>query len=218
MDFRSQDDTRESDNIRVELQPYLQSQYSSSTTIYQLLDDFRANIIPTKDILVFYDNIFNIATASGVGLDIWGERIVMKRTITDPATNVKYTLGDDDYRSLLYYKALANITDASLATLNYMLNKLFPDLNGVVFNVIQEKQYPDGTYYNSYPMHVRFIFSIYLTDVQLAVFRIGANLIVGAGVGWSLAMVDTDNTFGFNGSELQSFNNGVFDPYPDING
>lgn len=218
MDFRSQDDTRESDNIRVELQPYLQSQYSSSTTIYQLLDDFRANIIPTKDILVFYDNIFNIATASGVGLDIWGERIVMKRTITDPTTNVKYTLGDDDYRSLLYYKALANITDASLATLNYMLNKLFPDLNGVVFNVIQEKQYPDGTYYNSYPMHVRFIFSIYLTDVQLAVFRIGANLIVGAGVGWSLAMVDTDNTFGFNGSELQSFNNGVFDPYPDING
>lgn len=65
-------------------------------------------------------------------------------------------------------------------------------------------------------MHVRFVFAMYLTDVQLAIFRIGANLIVGAGVGWSLVMIDTDNTFGFNGSLLQPFNNGVFDPYPPI--
>ena len=119
-------------------------------------------------------------------------------------------------RQLLYYKALANITDASLATLNYMLNKLFPELGGVVFNVIDEKQREDGTFYNNYPMHVRFVFAMYLTDVQLAIFRIGANLIVGAGVGWSLVMIDTDNTFGFNGSLLQPFNNGVFDPYPNL--
>lgn len=69
MDFRGQEDVRECDNIRVELQPYIQSQYGSSTTIYQILDDFRANIDPSKDMLVFYDNIFNIATANGVGLN-----------------------------------------------------------------------------------------------------------------------------------------------------
>lgn len=34
--------------------------------------------------LVFYDNIFNIATANGVGLDVWGEILVIGRTITDP--------------------------------------------------------------------------------------------------------------------------------------
>lgn len=214
MDFRGQEDVRECDNIRVELQPYIQSQYGSSTTIYQILDDFRSNINPSKDMLVFYDNIFNIATANGVGLDVWGEILVIGRTITDPINGKKFTLEDDEYRSLLYYKALANITDASLATLNYMLNKLFPELGGVVFNVIDEKQREDGTFYNNYPMHVRFAFAMYLTDVQLAIFRIGANLIVGAGVGWSLVMIDTDNTFGFNGSLLQPFNNGVFDPYP----
>lgn len=214
MDFRGQEDVRECDNIRIELHPYIQSQYGSSTTIYQILDDFRSNINPSKDMLVFYDNIFNIATANGVGLDVWGEILVIGRTITDPINGKKFTLEDDEYRSLLYYKALANITDASLATLNYMLNKLFPELGGVVFNVIDEKQREDGTFYNNYPMHVRFVFAMYLTDVQLAIFRIGANLIVGAGVGWSLVMIDTDNTFGFNGSLLQPFNKGVFDPYP----
>lgn len=214
MDFRGEEDVRESDDIREELQPYIQSQYSSSATICKILDDFRNNIDPTKDMLVFYDNVFNIATAIGAGLDVWGEILVMGRTITDPVTGEKFTLDDNEYRSLLYYKALANITNASLATLNYMLNKLFPQLGGVVLNVIDEKQRADGTYYNNYPMHIRFIFSVYLTAEQLAIFRIGASLIVGAGVGWSLVMVDRANTFGFNGSLLQPFNNGVFDPYP----
>ena len=101
MDFRGQEDVRECDNIRVELQPYIQSQNGSSTTIYQILDDFRANIDPSKDMLVFYDNIVNIATANGVGLDIWGEILVMGRTISDTVTWQKFTLKDDEYRSLL---------------------------------------------------------------------------------------------------------------------
>ena len=126
-----------------------------------------------------------------LGLDTWGEILVIGRTITDPINGKKFTLEDDEYRSLLYYKALANITDASLATLNYMLNKLFPELGGVVFNVIDEKQSRGRDVLQiHYPMHVRFIFfTMYLTDVQFAIrFRIGANLIVGAG-----AVLVTDN-------------------------
>ena len=53
MDFRGQEDVRECDNIRVELQPYIQSQYGSSTTIYQILDDFRSNINPSKDMTTY---------------------------------------------------------------------------------------------------------------------------------------------------------------------
>ena len=83
MDFRGNEDVRACDNIREEKQPYLLSQYSASPTIYQILADFRENIDPTPDIWTFYDNVFNIATAQGVGLDIWGAIIGMDRTIYD---------------------------------------------------------------------------------------------------------------------------------------
>ena len=104
MDFRGNEDVRACDNIREEKQPYLLSQYSASPTIYQILADFRENIDPTPDIWTFYDNVFNIATAQGVGLDIWGAIIGMDRTIYDQSTSTKITLDDEGYRKLLYYK------------------------------------------------------------------------------------------------------------------
>lgn len=212
MDFRGNEDVRACDNIREEKQPYLLSQYSASPTIYQILANFRENIDPTPDIWTFYDNVFNIATAQGVGLDIWGAIIGMDRTIYDQSTSTKITLDDEGYRKLLYYKALANITDASLYTLNYMINQLFPDYSVTVLNVLVEKQTEDGMYYNSYPMHVRFLFKSYLSDEDLAIFKVGGPLCVGAGVGWDLVMIDTSNVFGFDGSGLQPFNCGVFMP------
>ena len=53
MDFLSNDDVRQSDEVRKELQPYILSQYSASPTIYQLLSDFRDNISPDADIDLF---------------------------------------------------------------------------------------------------------------------------------------------------------------------
>ena len=97
------------------------------------------------------------------------------------------------YRTLLMYKALANITDASLYTLNYMINKLFPQYNAMVFSVIIEAQDKNGTYYNTYPMHVRWLFQRYLTDEELALFKVGGTLCVGAGVGWDLYQIDKEN-------------------------
>ena len=112
MDFYSEDNVRADDNIRAELQPYIQSQYAASPTILKLLWDFRENISPEADIKTFYKNIVNIETATGKGLDVWGKIINLERSVMlDDGQRV--TLGDDDYRRLLIYKALANITDAS---------------------------------------------------------------------------------------------------------
>ena len=93
-----------------------------------------------------------------------------------------------------------------------MINQLFPDYSVTVLNVLVEKQTEDGMYYNSYPMHVRFLFKSYLSDEDLAIFKVGGPLCVGAGVGWDLVMIDTSNVFGFDGSGLQPFNCGVFMP------
>lgn len=215
MDFHRQEDVRASDDIRLEPQPYIQSQYSASPVIKQILDDFRSNIRPDADIQTFYKNMMDIKTATGVGLDTWGNIVGIARTIIlDDDT--KITLDDDFYRTLLMYKALANITDASLYTLNYMINKLFPQYNAMVFSVIIEAQDENGTYYNTYPMHVRWLFQRYLTDEELALFKVGGTLCVGAGVGWDLYQIDKENVFGFAGSGLQPFNCGVFDPVGTI--
>lgn len=204
MDFHGQEDVRASDDIRLEPQPYIQSQYSASPVIKQILDDFRSNIRPDADIQTFYKNMMDIKTATGVGLDTWGNIVGIARTIIlDDDT--KITLDDDFYRTLLMYKALANITDASLYTLNYMINKLFPQYNAMVFSVIIEAQDEKGTYYNTYPMHVRWLFQRYLTDEELALFKVGGTLCVGAGVGWDLYQIDKENVFGFAGSGLQPF-------------
>jgi hypothetical protein len=37
---------------------------------------------------------------------------------------------------------------------------------------------------------------------------------VGAGVDYEYYQIDPAQTFGFNGSEMQPFNQGIFQPYP----
>jgi hypothetical protein len=36
---------------------------------------------------------------------------------------------------------------------------------------------------------------------------------LGAGVGWEYYIIDQQQTFGFEGSGMQNFDNGVFAPY-----
>ena len=148
MDFRSDEDVRECDDIREELQPYVLSQYSASPTITQLLKDFRDNIDPQTDINLFMGKMMDIETAEGTGLDVWGNILNIGRTISFNGSAI--TLTDTAYRKLLMYKALANITDSSLASLNKMLPLLFDDASFTVRNVIVEGT--NGTQkYNSSP-------------------------------------------------------------------
>lgn len=206
MDFRSDADVRECDDIREELQPYVLSQYSASPTITKLLKDFRDNIDPQADINLFMEKIMNIETAEGVGLDIWGNIVNISRTISVNGNTI--TLDDTHYRKLLMYKALANITDASLASLNKMLPLLFDDASFAVKNVIVEGT--NGTQkYNQQPMRVRYTIDGNLTEMDAALFAVGGTLSLSAGVGWSLVAA-VGKVFGFDGSGLQPFDRGTF--------
>lgn len=206
MNFYSDLDVREDDNVREELQPYILTQYSASPTITKLLSDFRDEIDTQADMATFYQNMFDIETANGIGLDIWGKIIGISRTIQLPDSTV--TLDDEHYRKLLMYKALANITDSSLATLNKLLPLLFEGASFSVRNVIIEAQNGDE-YYNSYPMHVRYTIDEDLSELDTALFSAGGTLSLAAGVGWSL-LAATGRVFGFDGSGLQPFNRGTF--------
>lgn len=209
MNFHTDTDVRECDDVREELQPYILTQYSGSPTIVQLLSDFRDNIDSQADINLFIEKVMNIDTAEGIGLDILGRIIGMARVVQYGGQTI--TLTDNLYRRLLMYKAFANISDSTMATMNKMLYLLFGENLMFAKNLIVEAQNGDE-YYNSFPMHVRFTALRDLTEEEKLLFALGATLNLSAGVGWSL-VVNQSNVFGFKNSNLKPFNCGVFTSY-----
>lgn len=58
------------------------SQYANSPTLMQLIDNMNQYFDPTTDFEEFYKNIWDIDTARGFGLDIWGRIVNVGREIT----------------------------------------------------------------------------------------------------------------------------------------
>lgn len=132
------------------------SQYGNSPTLWQMIQNFQQYIDPTQSLDFFYDNIWNIDTAVGYGLDVWGRILGVTRLINIPGAtlgpywgfsqasdaqpfdqapffngsntaNVQtVALPDSNYRQLLLAKALANISDGSIKGVNAILRFLFP--------------------------------------------------------------------------------------------
>lgn len=129
------------------------SQYANSPIITQLISNMFAYIDQTQNFDNFYDNIWNIDTAQGYGLDVWGRIIGVTRTLqlstgseffgfeeqsitvqpfnqapfyTGSTLTTSFQLPDTNYRTLLFAKALANISDGSIPAINQLLLNLFP--------------------------------------------------------------------------------------------
>ena len=196
----------------------IQSQYSASERMLKLMESFQhrtsptlersdenGNALPgTSDIDLFYDNIFNLLTAQGVGMDEWGRILQMPRSIPLLQGSGAITLGDDDYRLLLLYRAMSNIGADEMAAMNELLNVLVnTGIQGL----------PTAAYVLEVDkMVVRWVFEDFLTDTQLAVFAAAGSLNRGAGVGWELYAVNPAQVFGFDGGDWQPFNQAPFAP------
>lgn len=64
----------------------LLSQYCDSPAIKGILESFNDAVDPSYDIAQFYSNIWNVATAVGNGLDIWGQIVGCSRYLQVAAT------------------------------------------------------------------------------------------------------------------------------------
>ena len=223
MYFRSDDDVRACDDVRTELMPFIQSQYAASVRITALLQSAKNHILPDADIAQFYDLMFNVETAQGYGLDVWGTIVGITRTVQDVTINEQgvitplsttRTLGDEEYRKLIMVKAASNIMDSSLYSINYILKQLYPDKICYVTPVTNWQTIEVGGEsftYNSEPMAISYVFiNTELTPDELGVFYVVGNLNRGAGVDWNLLVVDQDKIFGFVNSNLQPFDQGLF--------
>jgi len=127
-------------------------QYASASVITSLIDAFNQWIDPSADIDAFYRYVWNVRTAVGFGLDIWGRIVGVPRTISltpppnyfgfeeatpgsfpfnqapfynGPQAGALYTLSDQAYRVLILTKALANICSFTAPAINALLAFMF---------------------------------------------------------------------------------------------
>ena len=198
-------------------------QYAASPVIQQLIAD-RDTYFPNSWQDQFYDNIWNIDTAQGIGLDIWGRIVVIGRNIqvpvvdyfgftttptqswdpfgqqsfyTGPTSTTTFALADNAYRVLILAKALANIAQTNARNLNRILQQLFPGRGRAWVNDLGS-------------MAMRYNFEFALEPWEMAVLTTGGVLPRPAGVGVTIAQIPID-TFGFfeAGADSQPFNQGT---------
>ena len=130
----------------------IMSQFSNSPTITQLITNFNTYIDPEANINAFYNMLWNVNTAVGYGLDVWGRIVGVSRVLQITTSNyfgmkgpsgasglpfdqaifysgqpltANYALLDDSYRTLILAKALFNISDGTISSINQILINLF---------------------------------------------------------------------------------------------
>ncbi|MDY3115992.1 MAG: DUF2612 domain-containing protein [Sutterella sp.] len=172
--------------------PALQPQYSHTKRIRGLGMLFRDQIDASYDMDNFLFDVFDPSTAQGVFLDMWGEKVGAKRNLIVDGTEVR--LSDEAYRFLVFYKALANVSDSTTETLNRLLTKL---LKIRVFVLDRGDM--------TIAVHVLGR----LSSEQRAIFKALGLYTRGAGVGFNIYVIDP-NVFGFIGSLLNPFNQAPF--------
>ena len=137
----------------IDVEQTIISQYGNSATITQLVRNMNEYLDPRADIDAFFDFVWNVDTAQGFGLDIWGRIVNISRLLTVPTSpeyfgfgeavpgvfpfneapfydgtppaSQTYKLADDVYRKLILIKALANISRPTAPAINQILQNMF---------------------------------------------------------------------------------------------
>ena len=196
-DFLQVDDVREMSDVLDKTSAVLQSQYSASRRIGGLGRLFQRELDATDDLESVKAKVADMETAEGKFLDWWGERVGVNRYIK---VNGEYVRLDDDYyRFLLFYRARCNLADSTCATMNRMLSQLTSERIFVV-------DYQDMTLQS-----IVIIGSI--SDLMATILQTYGLLNRPAGVMTNFIIIYPDEQiFGFEGSDLLPFDQGVFNP------
>lgn len=128
------------------------SQYANSPVLLQLIGNFAEYIDPSANLNQFFRLVFDVDTAQGYGLDVWGRIVGVTRVLHLPVPGKylgfieaipdaysfnegifyggstltsNFALSDTAFRKLILAKALANISDGSIPSINQILINLF---------------------------------------------------------------------------------------------
>lgn len=161
------------------------SQYANSPKLDALVTSFAAAMNQQSNIQNFYDLVWNITTAQGYGLDVWGRIVGVGRALAFPGgssflgfgeagsswtgfgqggffsgsgSSSNFLLSDADFRTLILAKAAGNISDGSIPAVNKILMALFPGRG-------------DAYVADGLNMSLTYTFSFALNPVELAIIE-----------------------------------------------
>ncbi|ASW06315.1 DUF2612 domain-containing protein [Rhizobium sp. 11515TR] len=207
------------------------SQYANSPILTTLITNLDQYIDQTQNFDAFYDYIMNVATAQGYGLDVWGRIVGVNRVLQVNAGNwfgfneaspgsytfgqgsfysgapltSNFALSDEAYRTLIYAKAAANITDGSIPAINRILMTLFPNRGnayvtegaqfGAWFGFAESTNaqgFNQAAFYSGSPlstMTMTYTFEFQLSPVELAIVQNSGVLPKPTGVSASVVIL-----------------------------
>ena len=196
-DLQQVEDVREMTDVPSKASIAMQSQYAHAPNFKALASIFHESLDATEQLDQLLKDVADARTADGVFLDWWGKRVGVDRLIQVDDEFIRF---DDDYfRFLIMYRALCNLSDSSAATMNRLLSQL---TDQQVFIV---------DYQN---MSIRSIVVVgSMSDLQITILRAYGLLNRPMGVMTNFLVIYPDDAiFGFAGSDLQPFDQGVFNP------
>jgi len=72
------------------------SQYANSPTLLQLIENMNQYMDPRVNMIAFYNYVWNVNTAVGFGLDIWGRIVGVSRTVPIPGSTGRFGFDNSD--------------------------------------------------------------------------------------------------------------------------
>ncbi|CEF53192.1 DUF2612 domain-containing protein [Acetobacter ghanensis] len=188
-----------------DVQQTLLSQYANAPRIVALIEGWNQMLDPAPLIDQWYQMVWNMHTAQGYGLDVWGRIVGVSRVLTLSSQSYtgffeasdlteegfnqtpwyqgveatsNYRLADDGYRQLIYAKALANIADGSVLQINQVLMTLFAGQG-------------DAYVRDNGDMTMTYVFRFVPTAVQVSIIQNSGVLPRPVGVGVSYVIEST---------------------------
>lgn len=199
----------------------IMSQYANSPRLMHILSSLWGALDPEKFTSDFYSLVMDLPNANTFGLDIWGRIVGIGRTVRFSNPSGEYfgfesgfypfnerpfsapgsafdtwELTDDAYRELILLKALSNIVYATAPNINTLMQAMFQDTCYCLITGHMEMRYVFEFELTPYQRYL-----VYNTDILPRPCGVQIKIIINADVG---------NIFGFDGSGLQPFGQGVF--------
>lgn len=199
----------------------IMSQYANSPRLLHIIRTVASAIDPDRFTGDYYRLIMSIPTANSHGLDIWGRIVGISRSVAFPNPEGEYfgfedgfypfnqrpfsspgsesdtwELTNDAYRELILMKAMSNIVYATAPNINLLMRAMFDAPCYFLITGHMEARYVFEFDLTPYQHHI-----IYNTDILPRPCGVLISIIIDA---------DTGRIFGFDGSGLQPFGQGVF--------
>lgn len=150
------------------------SQYANSPKFMALFNGLLDLFNNAKTLEDWYNVVFDIKTATGYGLDIWGKILNVGRSFTYDNNGVQETIYlsgeqtidgvhysdyevEEAYRQVLLLSAMSNITNATLKSLNNLFQFYYQD-RGIAYCI------------NYGTMKIRVVYEFYVNKLEQAIF------------------------------------------------